>query len=184
MKSIDSDEASSELMELYGSCFDLSYWTRLWIIQELVLASKIVVQYSAMSFRWELLEMIFKTVVRIPAKGLELHKEDDYILLQSRMYSICACRSTHSTSATSVPLLDLFFAFQAASCMDTRDKVFGIHSLSKECCQRAVEVDYGESAPEVCDAVLEHHFRAHAAFNGRSVQMLRDALIVLKQGGG
>jgi hypothetical protein len=43
-----------------------------------------------------------------------------------------------------IPLLDLIVAHRAAKCLERRDKVFGLLSISELCYRKAVPVDYSK----------------------------------------
>jgi len=57
--------------------------------------------------------------------------------------------------------LDMIFANEHAMCVDVRDKVFGVHSLVKDCCRKAVPVDYSKDPIQLCSNVLLHDFQHH-----------------------
>lgn len=46
--------------------------------------------------------------------------------------------------------------------MDVRDRLFGMHSLASSCCSRAIKIDYGCSAYELCQRLLEHEISVHS----------------------
>ncbi|PVH75597.1 hypothetical protein DL98DRAFT_369097, partial [Cadophora sp. DSE1049] len=48
-----------------------------------------------------------------------------------------------------------------ARCENVRDKVFGLHSLVRDCCRKAVPVDYSKTPIQLCNDVLQHDFLIH-----------------------
>ena len=69
-------------------------------------------------------------------------------------------------------LFDLFASFQNAKCLDRRDRIFGLHGLSKKCCRNAVRIDYSRSIVQVTEAMLLHHRRAHYSYKEEAALLL------------
>ena len=74
-------------------------------------------------------------------------------------------------------LFDLLVTYQEAKCIDSRDKVFGLHSLAMPCCQVATPIDYSKSAFSVCGELLQHYFLRHHwhldSFDGASTDVIQ-----------
>jgi hypothetical protein len=46
---------------------------------------------------------------------------------------------------------------------DIRDKVFGLHSLAPDCCQREVAFTYAASNFDISGRIIKHHHYHHRA---------------------
>ena len=145
------------------------YWSRLWIIQEVVLAKNILIVCGGRPLSvWRLGWSQFSQA---------LHSLD---LLQSRQIEavpwICTSlaarlerqrRAPLGTVLSSDLLYDLFIVHKDAGCTDIRDKVFGLHSLTKTCCKTGTPVDYSISPHMLYGQLLFHHFTQHQTPNSR-----------------
>ena len=143
-----------------------TYWTRLWIIQEVVLATDILVQYGSYDFEWDTLAGIlnqldifldhptFLQEKKLYDLGQKIHKSIPGRLNRQRI-------AGHSTDSEAQSLLDLLWTYKEARCIDPRDKVFGLHSLAGDCCKRAIRIDYAKTGFEIGGLLLEHHIFHH-----------------------
>jgi hypothetical protein len=129
--------AKAQLMTL---C-ECEYWKRLWIIQEIEIATKVFIHCGAFRTLWMLfiraLETCFEFKSCIPLR-LEGHRRDRYGQ-QSR-------------------LLNLIESHQYALCKDPRDKIFGLVGLAVDVDDDSTLVDYSKSAEEVYRDVIESQY--------------------------
>jgi hypothetical protein len=142
-----------------------TYWTRLWIIQEVVLATNILVQCGDYSFGWNSLAVILDQLdnsLDSPTSPLRKTADEFGYIRRSIPGRLnrqrIARQSTHSKAQ---PLLDLIFTYKEAGCVNPRDKVFGLHSLAASCCRKAISIDYAKSPFEIGGMVLKHHIFNH-----------------------
>lgn len=150
------------------------YWQRLWIIQEVVLASKIKAHCSSLIFDWERLDLLFQRMNIIQETATNLYvgtslagggDKGYFSLLQTlealRISVPSRLSKRRQEIRDRVPLLDLFLTHSEALCTDQRDRFFGLYSLAKDCCTRATPADYRKSFFETISMVTLHHFRRH-----------------------
>jgi hypothetical protein len=139
-----------------------SYWKRLWIIQEVVLASKIVVYDGFSQVPWEniarVLDMIrtsaeFKFGLRASSFGKEITESPMSLLYSFKSLKAFGEINTEDENRT---ILDLLKRYRHSLCLDSRDRVFGLLSIAKQCCQRALPVDYSMSGYDLAGKVVEH----------------------------
>ncbi|PVH77982.1 hypothetical protein DL98DRAFT_590703 [Cadophora sp. DSE1049] len=143
------------------------YWDRLWIIQEVLLGSEVLVYCGTHSVPFSHLQDFFRLVTIFRrqdrfAGSLAEVMNSSLALLVSRRND-----STKSPPEKPMehPLLYLVSDHANAQCMDERDRIFGLCSLAMPCCVIAVPVDYSRSyseISEICDMVLAHHCIYHA----------------------
>ncbi|KAF4624510.1 hypothetical protein G7Y89_g13661 [Cudoniella acicularis] len=169
-----------------------TYWTRLWIIQELVLARRIFLCFGNHRIPWDHVEAFFQSLplLNIPVSSsawVELKRFDikrpkgtesssQFLSKDRRIYQMAVhtVRMLYETTVAKIlrqrkyislqglTLLDLFQTYREASCADVRDKLFGVHSMSRSCCQRGLTVDYSRSPAELCNLLLQHHIQLHS----------------------
>ncbi|KAL2070901.1 hypothetical protein VTL71DRAFT_13927 [Oculimacula yallundae] len=149
-----------------------SYWGRLWIIQEIVLANRIVVQFGMSELPFDTLEHVFG--VSFEDVGSPNEAPVQRLFGNTTPYKLALQRyGRHSYESEMTSIFNLSIEYFDAKCVDQRDKVFGLIGLSLICCQRAVKVDYGTSALQVCFMVVEHQLQSefHTSHgSGRSLE--------------
>jgi hypothetical protein len=143
-----------------------TYWTRLWIIQEVVLATDILVQYGNYSFEWDILAGILDQLdifldhpTFLQEKGLYDVGQRIHASIPGRLNRQRIDRQSPESKQKS--LLDLLWMYKEAGCVDPRDKVFALHGLAADCCRRAICIDYAKSTYEICGLLLQHHAFHH-----------------------
>lgn len=130
------------------------YWTRLWVIQEVVLASKLEIHCGSLKFPWETLAAVF---IENPAAFDEIRDSSLTKLCRQRL----AAGSKAYAQRTRLSLLFLMEIHSQARCADVRDKIYGLHSFAPWCCREAIPVDYSCSAYELCARLLKHEVLNH-----------------------
>lgn len=146
-----------------GLC-QMEYWGRLWIIQEVLLASQIIVCCGTDTMAWDILNGVREHLVI----GRRSHTWN-FSTIEAFHQTIPAQLSRYRSGKrfrllddrASFSLTDLFFEFQHSACKDGRDKLFGLLSLSAVCCKVQIPVDYSISAFEICNHALTHHLQGH-----------------------
>ncbi|KAE9368436.1 HET-domain-containing protein [Stipitochalara longipes BDJ] len=143
-----------------------SYWSRLWIIQEVLLASDLVIQCGQLFFQWQEVSNVFH-YLRENSTGF-CSPEAKHSIVSSVPFRLEYWRKEHrmavfkGTKNDLVPLHYLVALFKDSLCFDTRDKVFGLRSLSLACCKDFVRPDYSVAYEEVARILMVHHDAAHA----------------------
>lgn len=133
------------------------YWDRLWIIQEVVLASKIELYCGDMHIPWDSLSEVLCSFH--PNLGVVLDEDSGRSMLCEsfgfcgpivRSAAAALCRERRQRTKGNVledaSLFSLLSRNRRAKCTDVRDKIFGLHSFAPACCRAANPVDYTSSA--------------------------------------
>lgn len=163
--------------------FRKRYWTRLWIVQELILGRGILIQCSENIIPWEVVDEILLHAEDIDGLlnlesavgdtfdsdiGLPRHPLAATVpakISQQRYYrSLMQGRRSDIDPAT---LFDLFHAFQDSECTEEVGKLYGMHSLAPPCCQLQVPVDYSNTLPDLGTQLLEHELLSHISESAR-----------------
>lgn len=141
----ESHGSSSKMFKINpgAALFEKPYWQRLWIVQEFLLAKKIVILFG--SHRMEL------DVVR---KFLDREKS---IVMKPAIASLLKKRDAGSTK------MDLKYAmgkYLRQECQDPRDKVYGLSGLLHP--EQRVPIDYSKDKlavfTDVLNVLLKIHF--------------------------
>jgi hypothetical protein len=186
----ESDEAYWRLLSNHSidalnnihSIFLREYWSRLWIVQEVTLAWEVIVQCGSEVIEWDYLDSLVWEIDNVwcpndqsipPTRPQRSVSYDRAILIQSLKGSALAklVRRRSSTKEMLIndfddlghSLLHLCSDHGAANCVDPRDKIFGLHALTRKCCADAVPVDYSLSLFQISTRVLSHHRLSHSS---------------------
>jgi len=161
------------LMAIRALCRQ-KYWTRLWIIQEVLLAANIELHWGKEVCQWSQLCWILESIDIDWLEDVDFLHDLKISMIEEIRASTAArlcsdwverqARKSNTMDASKLafrPLIELCSTYGDASCVDTRDKVFGLHSLAESCCRAEVPVDYGLKLHEIHSRVLEHCMTRH-----------------------
>ena len=149
------------------------YWSRLWIIQELILANNVLFYLGDYSFGWERISSTMNPHWR------GLRGRADLIM------KLCDGRHTNEQR-----LENLMEVFQEAQCTERRDKIFGFLGLVYDGADDMIKVDYEIGYFHLYTLVLEFHQTTILFDNqfvkelDRSVKLMKFSQLVQKVLGG
>jgi hypothetical protein len=127
------------------------YWTRLWIIQEIVLAEMLVLCCGYEQLDWNKLSNIRKQITDIPT--IRSTPDELVSLSQTVPIKLDQQRSHKKAGITwSLTLHNLLQAHAASCCSDPRDKVFGLLGLAID---TKLMVDYSKTLAELHADLLD-----------------------------
>ncbi|KAE8135952.1 heterokaryon incompatibility protein-domain-containing protein [Aspergillus pseudotamarii] len=136
-----------EALRLFLSA--VTWWKRVWVIQEVVIPSRIVILYGSMLAPWE---MFVKAANRVHVnsqmeiRSLAAHDTKVLAEFSRRILSIESIR-TRWQSPEQITLLQLLRQFSGRAATDPRDKVYALLGLAKD--KPSVEPNYAASELEV-----------------------------------
>ncbi|GMG43153.1 unnamed protein product [Aspergillus oryzae var. brunneus] len=136
-----------EALRLFLSA--VKWWKRVWVIQEVVIATKIMILYGSMIAPWE---MFVKAANRVLGNSQmqisSLAVNDTKVLLEfsRRILSIESIRARWQ-SPEQITLLQLLRQFSGREATDPRDKVYALLGLAKD--KPSVEPNYAASERDV-----------------------------------
>jgi hypothetical protein len=146
------------------------YWKRLWIIQEVVLARKVLVMWGAAVLPFT----AFQTVCEKTKSAKVFRHYWNYDIIQQLPNSLPGDLvfyrgESRILDGTGAALLDLMFTFLNAACKDEKDKIFGLLSLSQSCCRGSMPVEYSRSIYDLYNEAFSHHVKCHFDVNSSDV---------------
>jgi len=171
----------NQLRQVKTSFCSMNYWERLWIIQELVLAEKVLIYCGDDQLTWPCLRVFFEHVYQHSRYGTGVHLELGALrtmcseIRKTMPTRLCHQRSTRLCQQRSYKakekcdkgikeesnMYDLCLRYAESLCEDPRDKVYGLLGFAAGCCKFAIPVDYSLSMSQVCGLVLEHYCTSH-----------------------
>jgi Heterokaryon incompatibility protein (HET) len=164
--------------------FQLPYWQRLWIVQEICLASKITILYDKVSTNWKnvthlrklLSSKYFPNKFSLPLESTftSTHKSD---LLRCQAFRL----DKHRTSSHGNLLGYLIESFHSSLCTDPRDKVYALIGLAEDCRNGQLQPNYFKTIFQVYADILyfytsSRHSRGPSQHTPRFSQILQRAL--------
>lgn len=142
-------EEGKAIMEL---CYR-RYWSRIWIIQEIVLAKDITVLCGNRSSCWLRFESLWTNLKTIDLKGsLTRHDYATSVFASPASKLIWRRASWRHQCPALPPLKDLLVQFRALQCTDRRDAIFALLGLARN--GRGIIVDYHKSVAELFTEVV------------------------------
>lgn len=124
------------------------YWNRAWVIQEVGMASKIIVSFGSGSMEW-------KDFVKLLNWYREQNPNDaatESILKLDNM------RRSKFAQTSSFSLQNLVDEFRDAFCTLPHDKVYAFIGLANDTVEDEIPINYQKSASEVYHDIMRHHF--------------------------
>jgi hypothetical protein len=137
---------------------EMPYWGRLWIIQEVVLASDVVLCCGKDTLPGE---VFIKIRDLLAAYGKYRTWNPDTAQEFLHLQPVRLSQHRNRIESSDHTLVDILFEFGEAVCQDPRDKIFGLFFLSKQCCKAQVFVDYSKTAFEICNDAISHYLDEH-----------------------
>ncbi|KAE8354715.1 heterokaryon incompatibility protein-domain-containing protein [Aspergillus coremiiformis] len=114
--------------------FAVRWWKRVWVIQEVVVPSKIMVLYGSMIAPWEMFVQAANRLHNDPQMWLRRLVADDLKILAAFSQQIRGIESIrqrwHSTEQ--ITLLQLLRQFSGREATDSRDRVYALLGLAKD----------------------------------------------------
>ncbi|PMD33029.1 hypothetical protein L207DRAFT_518383 [Hyaloscypha variabilis F] len=130
------------------------YWTRLWVIQEALLATDVIVHCGRNCIAWKSLKTFCQFM---QGKGVPFEDRELRDIKESPMMNFMAGDRQSSTLSLSY----LCWLHGKSNCEKLLDKVFGLWALAPGCCQQAVPVDYSATFNGVMQKLWDHDIAAH-----------------------
>lgn len=118
------------------------YWSRLWIIQEIVLAQEVHFVHGNLEFEWEEVDQLL-------AHSLFWNT------LEERIRPLIEHRDRRAIDV--YRLESLLDKFRNAQCRDKRDKIFGFLGLAHDGEDEEIEVDYSIGLFELYQKLVDFH---------------------------
>jgi hypothetical protein len=155
--------------------FDRPYWRRMWIVQEIGLASDITILFDDLSANWKglhRLRMLLSSPSLAPAPAFtsrfQLLRTNEKVQ-GSQAFSL----DRHRTSQQSNKLEDLIETCQDSICSDPRDKVYALLGLAVDCQNDELAVDYSKTLFQIYADVINFYHPSHSREGGPSQHTVR-----------
>jgi len=157
-------ECSLEEVQMLAKICGNGYWTRTWVIQEVILAQKITVLYGTTQLSFDSLTdgakwKEFRDKNFVTKKYFEGMLASNAIRLRQLRDKLGSDRNSHMLE---MPLLLAWIEHGAQSeCCIKTDEIFALRSFAKRCCRDVTPVKYQQNGRELFIALTKHHFAEH-----------------------
>jgi hypothetical protein len=161
----DKDSSLSILLSAMIDFCNLPYWSRLWIVQEVVLAKSLVLCFgdnAKTTIRWEVMKKARFSLDQIPVFW-KLDSPLDakiQIIKDSLAFQMDRLRDGNGEI---LPLHRLIQITQNALCKDPRDKIYGLLGLANDYKPGEIPVDYGMPIQDVYLETIRWYRRVHGS---------------------
>ncbi|KAH7246971.1 heterokaryon incompatibility protein-domain-containing protein [Fusarium solani] len=144
--------------------FAQTYFSRMWIIQEVLLAKTAELHWGTATILWQPFN---EDHLRVLGYGI-----DSYIPEWMRI------RATTKNFRNSETLADLLFSAMGSTASNNRDKVYGIYGLLLDAEEEGLTVDYSLSVAQVFTNMAAHLIKKHNALRAVLRHVNPDAPLV------
>lgn len=135
------------------------YWTRVWIVQEICLATRLILCCSTSQIPWAYLSEIRRSRKNVWPRYMSKGEQAFMRSLPARIDQQKGSRN-NNMGCTLWALLE---AFQSSQCKEIHDKVYGFIGLSTDCGSSGIPIDYSRSVQQLYnDVILFYHHRFHS----------------------
>ena len=134
------------------SLCERAYWTRIWIVQELLLAKVVTVLCGSKAIPWCLFERFFGDVATVDQLGWGQHTGVNPTFASAASKVVQA--KYNWKEQPSLPLLTLLRLCRHQQSTDIRDRIYALCGLANE--SDRLDIDYGITAKQLLSVVFEH----------------------------
>jgi hypothetical protein len=175
VKSLERDNRLKAILSL----FSRDYWSRVWIIQEVVMARDFILMCGddkCSGFRFSWFMALLRGLDLMPLAPTQTNEAIADAINHSVPARLCQIRNM-SKSESSIRqkrhfgdagsgfapqvLFGMFSEFKTSKCEDQRDKVFGFHSLAMACCKISIPIDYSLTWDVILGRLVHHQITSH-----------------------
>lgn len=132
------------------------YWTRVWIVQEICLASRLILCCGTSQIPWVYLSELRQCRKNVWPRYMSKGEQAFMRSLPARIDQQKESRNKNRGCS----LWALLEAFQSSKCKEVHDKVYGFLGLSTDCGSSGIPIDYSRSVQQLYnDVILFYHQR-------------------------
>ncbi|CAG8974178.1 hypothetical protein HYALB_00011786 [Hymenoscyphus albidus] len=128
---------------------EIEYWKRVWIVQEICLASRAVICCGRQQIPWKYLSELRKSRKHIWPQYLSSGERQFMRSLPARLDQQKEARSNGGCV-----LWTLLETFKDSLCQEVHDKIYGFMGLSTDCGGRGLTIDYTKSVEQIYQDVI------------------------------
>ncbi len=143
LREIETRLVSEERLRGLAKFIQRPYWTRLWIVQEIVLARSVNLVCGTKSVSWNNIRHVF--TAKVPSESPFERMPYDVRHDVWRARHLWHARETWS-AGSSLSFLQLLNKFNPCRCSEVKDYVFALHGLSRsDIVHESIDIDYGSA---------------------------------------
>lgn len=131
------------------------YWKRVWIVQEICLASRLLLCCGTSQIPWVYLSELRRCRKNVWPRYMSKGEQAFMRSLPARIDQQKASRQKNG----SCTLWTLLEAFQASLCKEIHDKIYGFIGLSTDCGSTGIPIDYSKSVQQLYRDVILFYYQ-------------------------
>ena len=147
-----------------------TYWQRLWIVQEILLAEDIIIQCGKAWSEWSHFRNAFALLHRVAMASGPTGEPATTVRAISKTIPSKLCEEwlifggkRLGTNELPRSWVETMRHYGGCRCQDIRDRMLALRALAPACCQEAVRADYTLSVAALCAALLSHQLSHHSS---------------------
>lgn len=148
MSNLINDPQNMKSWEALANFCNRRYWTRRWIIQEIALASRCILQCGDKTLEWDIFQTVCLEIYRPNVLRHEFGSGDELIAVIRQSLAVTYAK-LRSQRRTVYPLQYLLEAFEPSRCKEPKDKIFAILGLIDHSSRETLVADYKKSLFEL-----------------------------------
>jgi len=151
--------------------FNRPYFSRMWIVQEIILANEIIIFWGPTSLLWSKLSNLFNCI-NDPVLHRDLQQATAIEINNSLAKDLHQNRKKWQERKTN--LEELLVSYSRNKCRDPRDKVYSLLGIAADCQNGELEADYNKDLGTVYQDVIRlwtDHKRPGDDISGRIVHL-------------
>ncbi|KAM7198192.1 Heterokaryon incompatibility protein (HET) domain containing protein [Naviculisporaceae sp. PSN 640] len=130
------------------------WWRRTWVIQEAVVASKIVLMCGEETAPWDSIDLFYQYLTKSRSSTSQLQVfghpiHERYVSVDDGYQAISEYREKWQASPSNVHILDALYRFRGLDCLDPRDRIFAFLGIAPSAIDMGIVPDYKSSLTEV-----------------------------------
>jgi hypothetical protein len=138
------------------SFFLKPYWTRLWIVQELMSCKRTSLRIGLRSLDFIILTLIVDTMLNTDYWAPIRQDVTNSLFTRGGIFIKIGMSNMEYMKPLSLQLHDLPWMFRSQSCLDPRDKIYGLIRIAFSDSGLYLPADYSITAKEVYEATTKH----------------------------
>lgn len=151
----------TEGVRAFRSLCDMMYWTRVWIVQEIVLAKRITIHCGEDSIDWRIFSDVRHRLANMPQHrpGLYQGSLDQLDFSSTIAAKIDILRVRRNTDPNGCELIALLEACEHSSSHDPRDRLYGILGLASDVSEQDFVIDYAITLRKLHEDLIRFYRR-------------------------
>jgi hypothetical protein len=157
--------------EVFSEMCNFEYWTRVWVVQEIILAERITIHCGEDSIDWDTFSAVRHQFANASEYQYPMGIPKSIVdLTQSLAGKIDVQREARRTQPETCRLIQLLEACEDSVSHDPRDRIYGLLGVASDVSEQDFPIDYQISLSKLHASVFDFYRRQHPEEKSRLVR--------------